>query len=82
MRVIAYAPDCFFEESAGKFDAGSGDLMCPTCGCCSLVRMAKVFPSIFEQAAYLSRGVDWQPDEADMGWVCEQGCSQTQAHPK
>lgn len=55
-----------FEPEEGVID--EGDVLCPTCRCCSLKQMPKFFPDLFGT-----------PREV-LVWVCSSGCTKTKRH--
>jgi hypothetical protein len=59
-----------------------GVVYCPVCGseCCTLKRIARYGPSIFEYAQAHAEGRELEPREEDMGWICSGGCTKTQRH--
>jgi len=56
-----------FELEEGVIDA-DGVVLCPTCRCCSLKQVPKLFPDLFGR-----------PKEA-LVWVCSSGCTKTKSH--
>jgi len=56
-----------FEPEEGVIDT-DGALLCPTCRCCSLKQVPKLFPNIFGR-----------PKEV-LVWVCSRGCTKTKSH--
>ena len=56
-----------FEPEEGVIDA-DGAVLCPTCGCCSLKQVLKLFPDVFGR-----------PREVHV-WVCSSGCTKTKSH--
>jgi hypothetical protein len=56
-----------FEPEEGVIDA-DGTVLCPTCRCCSLKQVPKLFPDIFGR-----------PKEV-LVWVCPTGCTKTKSH--
>ena len=56
-----------FELEEGVIDA-DGAVLCPTCRCCSLKQVPKLFPDLFGR-----------PKEV-LVWVCSSGCTKTKSH--
>ena len=56
-----------FEPEEGVIDT-DGTLLCPTCRCCSLKQVPKLFPNLFGR-----------PREV-LVWVCSRGCTKTKSH--
>jgi hypothetical protein len=56
-----------FDPEEGVIDQ-EGAVLCPTCQCCSLKQVPKVFPDIFGR-----------PKEV-LVWVCSSGCAKTKRH--
>ena len=56
-----------FEPEEGVIGA-DGDVLCPTCGCCTLKQVPRLFSDIFGR-----------PKEV-LVWVCPSGCTKTKSH--